>query len=295
MNKITIEDGYTQGKDSSKNIGFMKNVANHLIKKVNILGFILPVVVILYWLSIGWFKVLPNGLVPTPVEVIKSIYIWGGGTSLGGISAFYYDKLYTDMYMTIFRLVIGYLLATMLGITAGIGIGMSKIIDYTLTPTFRILGPIPPITIFPIAIIIFGLGSQTNIFLTFYGAFFPIMAASVSSVMSVHRDLLRVGRMLGYGRLGIIWKVILPAALPGIVGSLRIGLGLAWMMEITSEMMGVHSGLGYTLWNAYNYFDYPAVYASMLIIGFLGFLSDYLVRKTTSKLLSWHASTGVRS
>lgn len=265
------------------------------LTRLNLLGFIIPVLIMLYWEIISFFHVLPNGLVPSPADVGKALYTWGGGSTASGGSAFYYNRLYVDMGITSFRLVIGYLLATGLGIATGIGIGMSKTIDHTLTPTFRMLGPIPPITIFPLAIIIFGLGTQTNIFLTFYGAFFPIMAASISSVMSVNKEFLRVGRMLGYGKINIIFKVVLPAALPGIVGSLRIGLGIAWMMEITSEMMGVHSGLGYTLWNAYNYFDYSAVYASMFIIGLLGFSSDYILRMVTLKMLRWHLNTGVRS
>lgn len=259
------------------------------------IGLVLPISILIFWFSVGWFKLVSPGLVPTPLSVYKALLTWNGiKISAGSSNLFYYNTFKSDFFVTLIRLVSGFSLAAFLGVLAGIGIGMNRYIDSFFTPIFRILGPVPPITIFPLAIVIFGLGDQTNIFLTFYGAFFPIMAASIASVSSVSRDYLRVGRMLGYGNIVIISKIVLPAALPGIAGSLRIGLGLAWMMEITSEMMGVHSGLGYTLWNAYNYFDYPAVYACMITIGFLGFFTDVLVRLITRKLLYWHDDIGIR-
>ncbi|MBU2837889.1 ABC transporter permease [Acidithiobacillus thiooxidans] len=275
-------------------------IINMNLKKLNnikyvLIGLILPISILIFWLSVGWFKLASPGLVPTPVSVYNALLTWNGiKISAGSSNLFYYNTFNKDFYVTFIRLASGFVLASFLGVLAGIGIGMNKFIDSFFTPIFRILGPVPPITIFPLAIVIFGLGDQTNIFLTFYGAFFPIMAASIASVSSVSRDYLRVGRMLGYGSIMIISKIVLPAALPGIAGSLRIGLGLAWMMEITSEMMGVHSGLGYTLWNAYNYFDYPAVYACMITIGLLGLFTDVLVRLITRKLLYWHDDIGIR-
>jgi NitT/TauT family transport system permease protein len=114
-------------------------------------------------------------------------------------------------------------------------------------------------------------------------------------VSGVGRDLLRAGRMMGQNRLQLIWSVVFPAALPGIVGGLRIGLGLSWMMAVTSEMLAVHSGLGYTLWNAYNYLDYPAVFAAMIITGLCGLVTDIALRAATRPTLRWHTDTGVRS
>jgi ABC-type nitrate/sulfonate/bicarbonate transport system permease component len=114
-------------------------------------------------------------------------------------------------------------------------------------------------------------------------------------VSGVGRDLLRAGRMMGDGRAGLIGHVVLPSAFPGIVGGLRIGLGLSWMMAVTSEMLAVHNGLGYTLWNAYNYLDYPAVFAAMIVTGICGLLTDALLLAATRPATRWHAETGVRS
>jgi NitT/TauT family transport system permease protein len=124
---------------------------------------------------------------------------------------------------------------------------------------------------------------------------FPIVASTAVAVSAVGRDLLRAGRMIGHSRAGVVWHVVLPAALPGIVGGLRIGLGLSWMMAVTSEMLAVHSGLGYTLWNAYNYLDYPAVFAAMIVTGLCGLATDALLLTVARPATRWHAETGVRS
>lgn len=266
------------------------------MKKFNlVLGAIVPAGLLLLWYAVGYFNIVPDSLVPTPGQVYESLLNWSGLFRKDFPNLFYSGMLLADVTATLFRVVMGFLLATVAGVGFGIAIGMNRMVDTVLSPTFRLLGPIPPITIFPLAIVLLGLGDTTNIFLTAYGAFFPILAASITAVTGVHRDLLRAGRMVGYKTLGLILYVVIPAALPGITGSLRIGLGLGWMMAVTSEMLAVHSGLGYTLWNAYNYFDYPAVYAAMFMIGFCGLLTDSLVLLATKRAVKWHDDVNARS
>ncbi|MEY2342538.1 ABC transporter permease [Acidithiobacillus sp. IBUN Pt1247-S3] len=290
MNSVNVQDEkFYSGKSMSK---WWRRAG---LRAANVsLGLIIPSVILTVWLLDGFFHWLPSALIPTPREIFIALEVWSGHGAERYHQLFYWNMLASDTSITLIRLSIGFVLAVFIGVGSGIAIGMSPFADNLLTPTFRVLGPIPPITIFPLAIILLGLGSQTNIFLTFYGAFFPIMAASATAVASVPRDFLRAGRMLGYSGFHRIILVVLPSALPAIIGSIRLGLGLAWMMEVTSEMMGVHSGLGYTMWNAYNYFDYSEVYAAMLVIGSCGFASDYIVRLITKKSVAWHEQTGVR-
>ncbi|APZ43746.1 ABC transporter permease [Acidihalobacter ferrooxydans] len=260
-----------------------------------VLGSLVPVTLFLLWYFVGYFNIVPSSLVPTPGQVFEAFVNWFGLSAGHAPQMFYSGMLLSDIYSTLFRVVAGFLIATVAGVGFGIAIGMSRSVDTLFSPTFRLLGPIPPITLFPLAIVILGLGETTDVFLTAYGAFFPILAASITAVMGVHRDLLRAGRMMGHRMVGLILFVIIPAALPGISGSLRIGLGLAWMMAVTTEMLAVHSGLGYTLWNAYNYFDYPAVYAAMFMIGLCGLLTDAVVDLLTRRAIKWHSDVNARS
>jgi NitT/TauT family transport system permease protein len=257
-------------------------------------GAIIPVALIAGWQLLDTLGAFPKALVPPPWTVLQTMGTWlGTGGQAGNL--FYAGKLLDDVWATLVRVLVGFALAGAIGVALGTLIGVSRRSEEALTPLFRILGPVPPITWIPVAIVVLGIGPRTNYFLTFLGAVFPVIAASSVAVAGVGRDLLRAGRMMGRHGIGLIGTVVLPAALPGIMGGLRIGLGLSWMMAVTSEMLAVHSGLGYTLWNAYNYLDYPAVFAAMIVTGLCGLITDSLLRAATRGALRWHTETGVRS
>jgi NitT/TauT family transport system permease protein len=258
-----------------------------------LIGCIVPILAILVWEGVDLLHIYSSALVPPPWRVVQTMGDWLGVS--GSHRMFYSGKMLGDIKATLERVVVGFVLASLVGCLIGTAIGVSRFTEELLTPFFRILGPVPPITWIPVAIVVLGLGERTNYFLTFLGAIFPIIAASSVAVSGVGRDLLRAGRMMGRRNISLVWSVVLPAALPGIVGGLRIGLGLSWMMAVTSEMLAVHSGLGYTLWNAYNYLDYPAVFAAMIITGLCGLLTDILLRAATRPTMRWHADMGVRS
>jgi NitT/TauT family transport system permease protein len=257
------------------------------------LGGIVPLLIIGGWQLVVSAHLLPSALLPSPGKVFSNFELWLGTKHRPVM--FYNGHLFGDIGATLQRVVVGFVLATVVGVLVGTAIGVWRLADHLLTPTLRILGPIPPVTWIPVVIVIFGIGQNANYALTFIGAVFPIVASTVTAVSGVNRELLRAGRMMGHGQLGLIRHVVLPSALPSVVGGLRIGLGLSWMMAVTSEMLAVHSGLGYTLWNAYNYFDYPAVFAAMIVTGLCGLLSDVILQAITRKPTQWHTETGVRS
>jgi NitT/TauT family transport system permease protein len=258
-----------------------------------ILGAIVPVLLLVFWQLVVSARLFPSALIPGPLTVLNTAEIWLGTRHTPVM--FYSGQMFSDIGATGVRVLVGFALASVTGCALGTAIGVSRLADGLLSPLFKILGPIPPITWIPIAIVIFGVSQDANFALTFVGAVFPVIAATATAVSGVNRDLLRAGRMMGNGRLGLILHVVLPSAFPGIVGGLRIGLGLSWMMAVTSEMLAVHNGLGYTLWNAYNYFDYPAVFAAMIVIGICGLLTDGLLLAASRPATRWHAETGVRS
>ena len=258
-----------------------------------ILGLIVPAAALGGWQLAVSASLFPSALIPAPLTVAKTAEIWLGTRQTPVM--FYSGHMFSDIGATLIRVLVGFALASAGGMAIGTAIGVSRLVDGLLSPLLKILGPIPPITWIPVAIVVFGIGQDANFALTFIGAVFPVVAATAVAVSGVSRDLLRAGRMMGNGRAGLIWHVVLPSALPGIVGGLRIGLGLSWMMAVTSEMLAVHSGLGYTLWNAYNYLDYPAVFAAMIVTGICGLLTDALLLAATRPATRWHTETGVRS
>jgi NitT/TauT family transport system permease protein len=257
------------------------------------LGLILPALVILGWQGVVALKIFPTALIPSPAQVLRTGEIWLGTRHKPKM--FYTGHLFSDIGATLGRVLVGFALAAVVGCALGTAIGASRLAEQVFTPLLRVLGPIPPITWIPVVIVVLGIGQSANYALTFIGAVFPIVASTAIAVSAVGRDLLRAGRMMGSNQLQLIGRIVFPAAFPGIVGGLRIGLGLSWMMAVTSEMLAVHSGLGYTLWNAYNYLDYPAVFAAMIVTGICGLSTDVLLITATRRFTRWHAATGVRS
>jgi NitT/TauT family transport system permease protein len=174
----------------------------------------------------------------------------------------------------------------------GVAIGWSKFIEKTIEPTLQMLRPIPPVSWIPLAIIWFGIANKPAIFLVFLGAFFPILMNTIHGVKTVNRDLLRAAAMAGAKENQLLRFVVLPAAMPSIFAGLRIGVGSAWMLTVTAEMVAVKSGLGYSLWDSYYFLRYDLVIASMISIGLLGYLTDLLIKAIMNRLLRWqHAGT----
>lgn len=265
----------------------------HLFRRV-LIGSVAPIALVAFWELLDVSHSFPEALVPPPAKVWSTLMTWLTGSGSAG-NMFYAGHLLSDTSATLVRVIVGFALASAVGVVLGTAIGVSRLADEALSPLVRILGPVPPITWIPVAIVLLGIGNRTNYFITFLGAVFPILSGTAVAVAGVSRDLLRVGRMMGRRGPSLILSVVMPAALPGILGGLRLGLGLSWMMAVTSEMLAVHSGLGYTLWNAYNYLDYPAVFAAMIVTGICGLVSDGLLRFATKPTVRWHVDTGVRA
>jgi NitT/TauT family transport system permease protein len=158
-----------------------------------------------------------------------------------------------------------------------------------VNPLFQILRPISPIAWIPVAIILFGVGDTTAVFLIFLCAFFPIVVACVDGVSNVPSMFRRAGRNFGLTPPQMLSKVIFPAALPQIIIGLRIALGIAWLVVVAAEMIAVDSGLGYLVIDARNSGKrYDLVVAAMLLIGVIGLLLDLLFRRIKNfKSVRW--------
>lgn len=250
----------------------------------------MPALLLIGWELFSRSGYIPPALLPAPSRVFMSWADW-----VFSIDEFTQDNAghwYLDALASSTRVFAGYFIASMLGIGLGVGIGWSRLFEKTVEPTLQMLRPIPPVSWIPLAIIWFGIANKPAIFLVFLGAFFPILMNTIHGVKTVSRDLLRAAAMAGAKEHQLLRFVVLPAAMPSIFAGLRIGVGSAWMLTVTAEMVAVKSGLGYVLWDSYYFLRYDMVIAAMISIGLLGFLSDLGVKVIMNKLLRWqHAGT----
>ena len=147
----------------------------------------------------------------------------------------------------------------------------------TLNPLFQMLRPISPIAWIPLAILWFGVGNVSPIFLIFMASVFPMI------VHTIEPRYLRAASNFGVSRGELFRRVVLPAVLPQIVVGMRIGLGVAWLVVVAAEMIALNSGLGYLIIDSRNAGNrYDLVIAGMIIIGVIGLLLDRIMRTLES-------------
>jgi NitT/TauT family transport system permease protein len=187
------------------------------------------------------------------------------------------------------RVALGFGAAVIAGIPVGLALGWYPAYNQVVNPVLQMLRPISPIAWIPVAIVLFGVGDTTAVFLIFLAAFFPIVVACVSGVSNVPSIYRRAGRNFGLTAPQILAKVVFPAALPQIIVGLRIALGIAWLVMVAAEMIAVDSGLGYLVIDARNSGKrYDLVVAAMLMIGIIGLLLDLCFRRLRNmKSVRW--------
>ncbi|MBJ6763930.1 ABC transporter permease [Myxococcaceae bacterium JPH2] len=180
---------------------------------------------------------------------------------------------------SLFRVTWGYLGALALALPLGLLLGWFRRGELALSPLLQVLRPISPLAWIPISILWFGVGDVSAIFIIFLASFFPLVTTVASAVRGVPEVHLRAGRNFGLTSAALLWRVVLPAAIPRIFVGMRLTLGVAWLVVVAAEMLGVNSGLGFLILDARNAGNrYDLVMATMVLIGGIGVGLDALMR-----------------
>lgn len=196
-------------------------------------------------------------------------------------------SFYLNVAVSTRRVFVSFALAAAIGVPLGIGMGRSAWVRDIVAPYIEVLRPIPAVAWIPMAILMWPTNEESIVFITFLGAFFPIVVNTVHGVQQTPELLARAARSLGAGRRSVVWHVVLPAALPAILSGFAIGLGICWFSVLTAEMISGRHGIGYFTWKSYQLIQYPDIVVGMLCIGFLGTASTALVRLLSRPLLRW--------
>ena len=243
-----------------------------------------PLIVVAVWYlgsTRGW---VDPRFVPSPVTVLRALQEWMfGPTGANPYSGTWFAHAGNSTY----RVLIGFLIAAVTGITIGALIGWFRLVSDLIDPVIQVMRPIPITAWVPFAVIFFGIRDGSAFFLIALGAFFPIVVNTAAGVAGTPKLLVRAARMLGIRPYMLLPRVILPAAMPFIFTGLRLGVGLAWVLVIVAEMMAVKSGLGFAMWDAYYFLRLDIIIAAMLSVGALGFLSDLVIRLIGRRFLRW--------
>ena len=226
---------------------------------------LLAIVIAVWWVVVVQTESM---IFPTPLQVVTgTLELAEDGT------------LWEHIGSSLFRVGCGFAAAVLVAVPMGLWMGRVAGAYRTLNPIFQILRPISPIAWIPLAILWFGVGEVSPIFLIFIAAVFPMIVQTASGVHTIEKRYLDAAENFGVSRATLMRQVILPAVLPEIVVGMRIGLGVAWLVVVAAEMIALRSGLGYLIIDSRNAGNrYDLVIAAMIIIGLIGLLLDGLMR-----------------
>ena len=243
----------------------------------------LPALLILLWQA--WAMTLPAGSpAPAPVKVLESMADLVMGGSLLSATA-----------QSLGRVLLGFAVASALGIALGLLMGSSPMLRENLDPIIESFRPIAPMAILPIAILWLGTGTPTALAIVAYASFFPVLINTVHGVSRVDRKLVLAARTMGMSRLTILTRVVLPGALPAILLAARLAMGVAWTAIIAAELAvgsksggGSSGGIGQMMFVFYAYnIDLNAIVVCMAVVGVVALLIDRLFRAAERHLIPW--------
>jgi NitT/TauT family transport system permease protein len=229
-----------------------------------------PLLVIAALVALWWWLVVrtESAIFPTPWQVVT-----------GALELAEDGTLWEHIGASLFRVGTGFALAMVVAIPLGLWMGWVAGAYVTLNPIFQMLRPISPIAWIPLAILWFGVGNVSPIFLIFISSVFPMIVQTTSGVHTIERRYLRAAANFGVSRAVLFRRVVIPAVLPQIIVGMRIGLGVAWLVVVAAEMIALRSGLGYMIMDSRNAGNrYDLVIAGMIIIGLIGLLLDGATR-----------------
>jgi ABC-type nitrate/sulfonate/bicarbonate transport system permease component len=201
------------------------------------------------------------------------------------------------LLISIQRVLTGFGVALALALPLGLAMGYFRIVERNLDPVVQTFRAIAPIALVPLAILWFGTGNISGVFIVAYSAFFPLIINTIAGVKSVDIRYVRAALTMGLSKFQILWTVILPGALPSIFVGIRLGMGFAWGAIVAAELTvgvtaGQSGGIGYMLYLFYSWsVEMNNIVVIMLTIGAVALTIDSIIRWLQARLMPWVPKT----
>ncbi len=225
-------------------------------------------IILLLWELTVRFSGWSEHVFPGPSIVIVSLWeLIADGT------------LFKHAVASLFRVTAGFYLAMLFGIPLGIFIGRLETAGHLLNPLIEFLRPISPLAWIPLSMLWFGIGDKPAVFLIFLSSFFPLVVSTAIAVSSINPIYFQVASNFNFSRSEVVMKIVVPAIIPAVVTALRITITIAWLVVVAAEMIAVQSGLGYLILDSRNALRMDYVMDGMIVIGIIGLLLDYIMRR----------------
>jgi len=223
--------------------------------------------------SLGWTN---PAVLPTLSSILSAL--WGGIN--GG-------PLLNDLAISLQRAGIAFGAAVIVGIPLGLFMGQVRLIERSLDPILQLFRQTSALALYPVFILLLGLGETSKIFVIFWATLFPILLATIGGVKQVDPKLIEMARVYGAKPLTIFRRVVLPASLPQIFVGLRLSATTSLLLLIAAEMIGANSGVGFQVMNAQYNFQIPLMFAAILLLALLGLSANFGLELLQARLCRW--------
>jgi ABC-type nitrate/sulfonate/bicarbonate transport system permease component len=237
----------------------------------------LPLVLLaLVWEAIVQLGLVSRDVLPSLTDVLKA------GWSLAREGDFW-----TNGAASLYRGSAGLALAIVVGALLGIAMAWWRPVQAFLGPLVEALYPLPKSALIPVTVLWLGFGDGSKILLIFLGCMIPVTIGAYNGARSCEQALVWSARSLGASRLGVLWDVVLPSALPELANGVRTALALAFVLLVSSELIVSRAGLGYLIGFLGEGGVYDAMFAVVLVVAFLGFFADRVYQALIKRALAW--------
>jgi ABC-type nitrate/sulfonate/bicarbonate transport system permease component len=269
------------GRSSNKQAATTKRNGRSVRVSDMLIGIASVVVILVVWqiaATQGWIS---DYHFPPPSKLAKSLNTLVTTGFPKGVTVF------SHMWATVWRILKGYALATLLAIPIGLLIGRSPGLDRAANPIITFARSVATISLLPLAVAWFGVGELSRVLLITYGCFWIILTNVVHGVKNVDPTLMLAAETLGASKRQIFFRVVLPASLPRIFSGMKVALGLAFLVIVAVEMIGTIEGLGALIMEARTFYRTGIMMVGMLIIALFGFVLTKGLDWLEQYLLPW--------
>jgi NitT/TauT family transport system permease protein len=196
-------------------------------------------------------------------------------------------SLFVHIWSSVEVVLIGFIVSAAIAVPLGLYMGTYKIVQAALEPMVNFIRYLPVTSLVPLFILWIGIDIKQRVTVIFFGTFFSQLIMISDEARGVSHDLLNASYTLGTKRSEAVWHVIFPAALPGIINTLRVTMGWAWTYLVVAELVAANSGLGYISLKAMRGFQVDTIFLAIMLIGLLGLVTDLSFRFLRRWLAPW--------
>ncbi|MCX8712951.1 ABC transporter permease [Gilliamella sp. B3464] len=254
-----------QGKHTSQRIFTIgRQLSRRSMLTISIVTFGLLLVL---WWGVTTYGLVQPIFIPSPPSVWQRLVVlWDNGT------------LISDIQVSVYRILTAFIISSIMSIIIGVLAGCFAVGKAIIEPLVDFIRYMPVVAFVPLTILWFGTGDQQKFIIIWIGTFFQQVLMVIDATKRVPADFIGLGRTLGMSESKILFKIVIPSALPAIWDTLRISLGWAWTWLVVAELVAATSGLGYRILLSQRYFQTDTIIGYILILGLLGLITDQLMR-----------------